>query len=296
MREPLVLEPDLRVICAPNPSPMTGEGTNTYLLGASRIVVIDPGPRDDAHLAALHAAIGTRPVEAILVTHAHLDHSPLARGLAAETGAPVLAFGDASAGRSERMTALVAQGFTGGGEGVDADFRPDRWLGDGEQLFLEGAPIRALWTPGHFSNHLCFIWRSAAFSGDHVMGWSSTFVSPPDGDIRAYMRSLDRLEAARARVLYPGHGAPVHDPAARISELRAHRLAREAAILAALDNGPQRIDELVTTIYTDTPLALHRAAARNVLAHLIDLEARGLVLAAPELCPEAVFHRQDQPV
>lgn len=294
MSTPHLLEPDLRVLLAPNPSPMTGEGTNTYLLGRHRLIVIDPGPDDARHLAALRMAIGTTPVEAILVTHAHLDHSPLARPLAQATGAPVLAYGDARAGRSARMEALAAQGLSGGGEGVDASFRPDRCLPDDATLMHEGAPLRALWTPGHFGNHLCFAWRGAVFTGDHVMGWSSTFVSPPDGDIGAYMRALDRLEAAQARILYPGHGAPVTGPSARIQELRTHRRAREAAILAALAT-PQTIPELVAQIYTDTPPALHRAAARNVFAHLIDLAERSLVSATPSLSVEAMFQRQALP-
>ncbi|TVS00076.1 MAG: MBL fold metallo-hydrolase [Rhodobacteraceae bacterium] len=283
------LETDLRVICAPNPSPMTGEGTNSYILGRNQLVVIDPGPVDADHLSALRAAIGGLPVEAILVTHAHRDHSPLARQLSQDTSAPVLAFGDAFAGRSEQMARLAELGLSGGGEGVDTGFAPDRCLGDGESLHLDGDEIRALWTPGHFGNHLCFAWRGAVFSGDHVMAWSSTFISPPDGDIGAYMRSLDRLDAEEARVLYPGHGAAVHDPATRILELRSHRLAREAAILGALADGPQQIGGLVRIIYTDTPVAMHGAAARNVFAHLIDLEARGLVVAEPELGFEARY-------
>ena len=294
MTEPLVLEPDLRVLVAPNPSPMTGAGTNTYILGRARLVVIDPGPGDAGHLAALRAAIGALPVAAILVTHAHLDHSPLARPLSDVTGAPVLAYGDARAGRSPRMAALAAQGLADGGEGVDTSFMPDRCLADGERLLPEGDEIRALWTPGHFGNHLCFRWRDAVFSGDHVMRWSSTFVSPPDGDIGAYMRALDRLEAEGARVLYPGHGGPVTSPAGRIAELRAHRQAREAAILSALEGRAQRIGDLVAEIYTDTPVAMHRAAARNVFAHLLDLEARGQVAAHPEPGPEALYRRVAQ--
>lgn len=289
MSIPHLLEPDLRVICAPNPSPMTGAGTNTYLLGDARLVVIDPGPEDATHLAAIRAAIGSAEVAAILVTHAHRDHSPLARRMAAATGAPVLAYGDAGAGRSARMEALARAGLSGGGEGVDAAFRPDQVLADGAEIMLEGAGIRAIWTPGHFGNHLCFAWRGAVFSGDHVMGWSSTFVSPPDGDIGAYMRALDRLEGEGARVLYPGHGAPVADPAGRIAELRAHRLAREAAILAALAEGAADIPAIVRRVYADTPVAMHGAAGRNVFAHLIDLEGRGQVVARPVLAADAWF-------
>lgn len=284
------LEPDLRLIRANNPSPLTGDGTNTYILGDRDLCVIDPGPKDAAHLAALLQAISTTGVlRVILVTHAHLDHSPLAHALQQATGAPVMAFGDALAGRSARMTRLAKTGLVGGGEGVDRQFQPDHCLRDGDTVQLGDDRIEAIWTPGHFGNHLSFAWRGAVFSGDHVMGWSSTLVSPPDGDLAAYMQALDRLEAAQARLLYPGHGAPVPDPAQRISDLRAHRLHREAQILAGLHTGPQTVAQLVARIYVDIAPSLHPAAGRNVLAHLIDLQGRGSVTATPELRADATF-------
>lgn len=287
-----LLEPDLRVIRAPNPSPLTGEGTNTYILGAEDLCVIDPGPDNPDHLAAIMSALDQGGwLRAILVTHSHLDHAPLARALAQKTGAPVLAYGDSLAGRSAKMVELAASGLAGGGEGVDHAFRPDQILDDGDCISLGPDQIRAIWTPGHFGNHLCFSWRGAVFSGDHVMGWSTTLVSPPDGDLAAYMLALDRLEASRARVLYPGHGAPVRDPAGRITELRRHRHQREAEILACLSDGPCAIPEMVQMIYTDIPPTLHRAAGRNVFAHLIDLESRGMVQAMPVLDHEATYHR-----
>ncbi len=288
------LEADLRVIRAPNPSPMTQAGTNTYLLGEGELCLIDPGPDDDTHLATILeciAPLGT--LGYILVTHTHLDHSALALRLARETGAEILGFGDYRAGRSELMTCLADQGLSGGGEGVDYSFLPNRALADDACVPLAGEQIRVFWTPGHASNHLCFQWRGAVFSGDHVMGWSTTFVSPPDGDLGAYMRSLTRLETASPRRLYPGHGDPVDDPAARIADLRRHRLMREHAILTALASGPKTISSLVSAIYTDTPVSLHHAAARNVFAHLIDLHERGLVTTGTELSPEAVFFRGD---
>ncbi|GAB4384718.1 MBL fold metallo-hydrolase [Albidovulum sp.] len=272
------LEAGLRVILAPNPSPMTHWGTNTYLLGEGEVTLIDPGPALPAHMAAILAALrrGER-IGRILVTHAHLDHSPLARPLAAATGAPVLAFGDARAGRSAAMAALAATGGLEGGEGVDLAFRPDEALPDGAEIALGGATIRALHTPGHFGNHMTFLWNGLAFCGDHVMGWASSLVAPPDGDMAEYMASLDRLAALRARRFLPGHGDPIEDPAARIAALRAHRLEREAQILAALADRPATAAELAARIYLDTPPALMAAAARNVLAHLLDLRARGLV-------------------
>lgn len=271
------LGPGLRVVLAPNPSPMTLHGTNSYIIGDGRVAVIDPGPADPGHLAALLAALAPgETVSHILVTHAHLDHAPLARPLAGTTGAPVLAFGDATTGRSALMSRLAAEGGIEGGEGVDAGFVPDITLADGAVVAGDGFRLTALHTPGHFGNHLSFEWEGAVFCGDHVMGWSSSLVSPPDGDMGAYMTSLDRLAGRGATRLYPGHGDPVADPARRIAELAAHRRAREEAIRAALAEGPSDAAGLAHRIYTDTPPALMRAAARNVLAHLLDLTERNL--------------------
>lgn len=280
MREP---EPStdlplgLRRVLAPNPSPMTLHGTNTYLLGRSSVAVIDPGPDSPAHLQAIEAALppGAR-ISHVLVTHAHRDHSPLARPLAARWGAPVLAFGDARAGRNPRMAGPEVARL-GGGEGVDSSFRPDLALPD--TAVIEGPDwrLRVLWTPGHMGNHICLGWDDVVFSGDHVMGWASTLVSPPDGDMGDYMASLDKLAAARPRLLLPGHGDPVSRPAERIATLAAHRRTREAAIRALLAAAPATVAGLTERIYTDTPKALIPAARRNVLAHLIDLQDRGLV-------------------
>lgn len=274
--QPLALAEGLRLVLAPNPSPMTERGTNSYLLGEGALTVLDPGPDDSRHLAALLAAParGER-ITRILVSHAHVDHSPAARALARETGAPVLAYGDAQAGRSARMQRLAGQEI-GGGEGVDAGFRPDEALPDGCELDIGGLALRALHTPGHFGNHMSFLWGERLFSGDTVMGWAPSLVSPPDGDLTDFMASLDRLEALGRSVLYPGHGAPVADGVARIRALRAHRLARETAIRAALDEGARDAGEIVRRVYTDVAPALIGGALRNVLAHLIDLQARGL--------------------
>ncbi|MCA2010307.1 MBL fold metallo-hydrolase [Cereibacter sphaeroides] len=274
--QPLILEPGLRLVLAPNPSPMTERGTNTYLLGDGAVTVIDPGPADPAHLAAILAALApSERVAQIVVTHAHKDHSPLARPLAEATGAPIIAFGDALAGRSARMAALAED--VGGGEGVDADFRPDILLADGQAIEAGGRPLTAIHTPGHFGNHLSFDWGEALFSGDHVMGWAPSLVSPPDGDLTDFMASLDRLTALGPRRYYPGHGAPIDDGLGRVAALRAHRLGREASILAALRSGAGNLGAITEAVYTDVAPALLPAAARNVLAHLIDLEARGML-------------------
>ncbi|MFD2172601.1 MBL fold metallo-hydrolase [Rhodobacter lacus] len=291
----MALEPlaeGIRRIVAPNPSPLTDRGTNTYVLGTGRVAVLDPGPDDPAHLAALIAGLSPgESVAAVLVTHAHLDHSAAARPLAQRTGAPVFAFGPPEAGRSETMRRLAQEGLAGGGEGRDAAFRPDHTLGHGARLSIGDWAVTALFTPGHFCNHLCFRMQDAIFTGDIVMGWSSTLISPPDGDLGDYYESLDVLAAEGAAMFYPGHGEPVTDPAARLAELRAHRAMRSAQILAALAEGPADAATLTAQIYTEIPQPLRAAAERNVFAHLVELAKTGQIRATPALSPSARFRR-----
>ncbi|MEM1079869.1 MAG: MBL fold metallo-hydrolase [Pseudomonadota bacterium] len=271
------LAPGVRRVLAENPSPMTYWGTNSYIVGTGAVAVIDPGPADPDQIAAILAALGPdETISHIFVTHAHLDHSPGASLLAAETGAPVLAFGDAQAGRSAQMAALAAQGGLAGGEGVDAKFAPDRVLSDGAVVVSGDWQLEAIWTPGHFGNHLSYALPKARslFCGDVVMGWASSLVSPPDGDLAAFMTSLDRLAARRDSVYYPGHGDPIQAPAARLAELRAHREMRGRQIAEALRAAPGTAAELAARIYTETPVSLLPAATRNVLAHLIEMASK----------------------
>ncbi len=287
------LEPGIRRILAPNPSPMTYEGTNTYLVGRGRVAVIDPGPALPAHHDAILAALEPgESISHILVTHSHLDHSPLARPISKSTGALVHAFGDSSTGRSEVMAGLAEAGLVGGGEGVDGGFEPDERLADGTIVEGDDWKLTALWTPGHFGNHLCFAFGDAVFTGDHVMGWASTLVSPPDGDLTAYMASTERLAVRGDRVFHPGHGKPVTEPRARAEWLLDHRRSREAAILERLDWRGHTVAELTRDIYTDVSSALIAAARRNVLAHLIDLSERGLAAAEPHLSADARYFRR----
>ena len=287
---PETLSPGLRRILAPNPSPMTFRGTNTYLLGRRRVAVIDPGPEDPRHLRAILDAVGAQArITHIFVTHAHLDHSPLARALSRATGAPVLAFSDAQGGRSPVMRALARDGLVGGGEGVDAGFMPDTRLADGQTVREAEWQLTALHTPGHFGNHLAFAWDDILFTGDLVMGWASSLVSPPDGDLTQFMASCARLRASEWSVALPGHGAPIADPAARLDWLIAHRRAREAAIRHALTERPGDAADIAARIYADTPPALMPAAARNVLAHLIDLERKNEIRPRGPLRADAVF-------
>ncbi len=286
------LSPGLRRIVAPNPSPMTYRGTNTYLVGEKDLAVIDPGPASQDHLQAILSAVphGSR-ISHIFVTHTHLDHSPLARTLAKATGAPVLAFGNAMSGRSAIMKELATGGLAGGGEGVDNAFVPDRVVSDGEIIDSEEWHFEVVHTPGHIGNHIALAWGDLCFSGDHVMGWASSLVSPPDGDLTEFMASCARLQARTWSVFHPGHGAPITDPAGRLEWLITHRRAREAAILDALDRGPQTARRLAEAIYTDTPPVLLPAAERNVFAHLIDLYGKKLVSPLDTLSAVASFMR-----
>jgi glyoxylase-like metal-dependent hydrolase (beta-lactamase superfamily II) len=285
------LESGIRRILAPNPSPMTFTGTNTYLVGVQEVTVIDPGPADAAHRAAIEAAVGAGRIAGIVVTHAHLDHSALASDLARRHGVAVTAFGPPDAGRRPVMARLAAAGLAGGGEGVDRAFRPDRETGEGDRIATEVGDLEVLHTPGHFAGHLSLALNGALFTGDHVMGWASSMVSPPDGDLTAFMESCKRLRARDDRVYYPGHGDAVHDPAARLDWLIGHRRAREAAILAALDDGAETIAALVDRVYGDAPSGLRTAAARNVFAHLVDLAEKGLVAPIGALDPGSAFRR-----
>lgn len=277
----IALGPKLRRIVAGNPSPMTWRGTNTYLLGEKELAVIDPGPDLDSHLEAiLGACAPDQSITHILVTHAHVDHSPLARRLAEHTGAPVLAFGPADAGRSIAMQRCLDAGMTGGGEGIDNAFRPDIELRNGEVLKLGGETLRAWHTPGHMGNHMSFAWHDAEFCGDLVMGWASSLVSPPDGDLTDFMASCAATRARAPKRLHSGHGAPIETPIARLDWLIAHRQMRERQILAALGTRSATAADLAKAIYTDTPATLLPAATRNVFAHLIDLEGKNQVTRA----------------
>ncbi len=288
--ESVDIAPGIRRIVAPNPSPMTFWGTNTYLIGGADLAVVDPGPGDPAHLEALLAAIGPgQRISHILVTHSHIDHSPLARPLSERTGAPVLAFGPSEAGRRPVMTRLAKEGLAGGGEGVDAGFVPDQRLADGARLSGPDWEIEALHTPGHLSNHLCFAVGEILLTGDHVMGWASSLVSPPDGDLTAFMASCERLRGRADRLYLPGHGAPIPEPAARLAWLIDHRQAREAQIRAALADGAHRIAAITRDVYTDTPDALIPAAERNVFAHLINMVERNIARCEGPLGVEARF-------
>ncbi len=281
----------LQVVTAPNAGPMTFTGTRSYILGESEVAVIDPGPDDPAHLAALERALAGRRVSHILVTHSHVDHSPLAARLGRQFDAPVYGFGSADAARSALMDELAQSGDLGGGEGIDNSFRPDILLADGDHVSGKGWGLEAIHTPGHLSNHLCFAWKGqgSLFSGDHVMGWASTLISPPDGDLTAFMQSLRKLQARAEDTYYCGHGATLQEAQTMLAYLLAHRLGREEQIRGCLAEAPRDVRELTEIMYRDVDPMLHGAAARNVLAHLVDLYARGLVAVDGEFGANARF-------
>jgi len=264
--------PGVARLTAPNPGPFTFHGTNSYIVGTGELAVIDPGPDSDEHLAALLRAIDGRPVTHILVSHTHRDHSPLAKRLSAETGAKTYAEGPHHAARPADAPSPLESG-------ADREFMPDIRLKDGDVLRGDGWGLSAVFTPGHAANHMAFALDGTGvlFPADHVMGWSTSIVAPPDGSMADYMRSLDKLIARGDTLLLPGHGGAITEPVEFMRGLKEHRLAREKAVLERLKAGDRTIAEMVAAIYRDTDPAMYPAASLSVLAHLEDLVDRGLV-------------------
>jgi glyoxylase-like metal-dependent hydrolase (beta-lactamase superfamily II) len=261
------VEPRIARVLAHNPSAFTYYGTQTYLVGTKQVAVVDPGPDLPEHLNALEEAIGEREVVAIMCTHTHRDHSPAARPLAERTGAPIIGCAPLAL---ETVGPRADASF-------DGDYAPDRTLSDGGSVEVDGESIAAVATPGHTSNHLCFAYRGALFSGDHVMGWSTTVVFPPDGDMAAYMQSLDKLRKRDDRVYYPAHGPAVENPQQYVRHLAGHRMQREKQILRLVGEKPRPIPDIVANAYPGLDARLVTAAGGSVLAHLLDLQQRGLV-------------------
>ena len=269
------LSPLVARLIADNGGPFTYTGTCSYLIGSDSLMLLDPGPDGDRHFDGLISAIGGRPVSHIVVTHTHRDHSPLARRLKAATGAPIWGCAPHHAARPL---------FTGEVNLLDASadllHAPDRILREGDRIEGHGVTLTTIETPGHTMNHLAFAFaeEDALFSGDHVMGWSTTIVAPPDGDMNAYMLSLEKLRSRQDSVFYPGHGSQVDQPQRFVRGLLTHRKQREAAILHRLAEGDTTIAEIVPRIYEGLAPQLHPAAALSVFAHLEDLAQRGLVI------------------
>lgn len=283
------VSPLVRRLVAPNSGPFTFTGTCTYIVGLDSLVVIDPGPDDDAHFKNVLASIGPHDVSHILVTHTHKDHSPLARRLADFTGAEIWGAAPHKAARKlfeGEINALDAS--------ADYDHLPDRILHDGELLRLNGLTFEVVPTPGHTINHLAFALRDEfkLFSGDHVMAWSTSIVAPPDGNMRAYMQSLEKLLPRSDTLYLPGHGAPVKEPHQFVKGLIAHRKAREASILAELSDQPASISDLVSRIYIGLADNLKGAAALSVFAHLEDLVERKLATTHGEPMLNGIYRKR----
>lgn len=263
--------PLVRRVLAHNPSPYTFTGTQTYVVGnGTDVAVIDPGPADAAHIDAIIAAIGDARLLAISCTHTHRDHSPGAAPLAARTGAPIIGCAPLT----------LADSGPRADAAFDAEYRPDRVLIDGERIEGTGWTLVAIETPGHTSNHLCYALEGtgALFTGDHVMGWSTSVVSPPDGDMTDYLRSLERLyERGQDTIYFPAHGPAIEKPHRWVRGMIGHRRSREKQIQRQIGEGRQSIPEMVAQMYRGLDERLVPAAGRSVLAHLIDLEKRGLV-------------------
>jgi glyoxylase-like metal-dependent hydrolase (beta-lactamase superfamily II) len=277
--EPVPVAPGVARLTVNNPSAFTFHGTNSYIVGSDTLAIIDPGPDNADHLRALLKAIRGRPVSHILVSHTHIDHSPLAARLAAETGAKVLAEGPHRPARPLRIGEVNPLDASG-----DDAFAPDALLADGELVEGDGWALRAIFTPGHTANHLAFALEGTGilFSADHVMAWSTSIVAPPDGAMADYMASLDKLLERDDGVYLPGHGGPGTQPAAVLRGVKAHRKMRERAILERLKSGDRTIVEMVAAIYRDIDPRLQGAAGLSVLAHLEDLVGRGIVAAEGE--------------
>jgi glyoxylase-like metal-dependent hydrolase (beta-lactamase superfamily II) len=251
--------PGVRRLVAPNPGMMTGPGTNTYLLGEREVAVIDPGPRIDAHIAAIQTS-APGPIRWILVTHTHPDHSPAAKKLAEETGAELMGI-PAPAGKVQ-----------------DKSFVPDRVLGDGDHLVTDEFDVRAVHTPGHASNHLCYRHESLRwlFTGDHIMSGSTVVIDPPDGNMLHYLEALERLKTLELAALLPGHGPKIDNPDEVVDWLINHRLKREAKVVSSLEANPDfSLEDLTPFVYDDVDVKLHGLASRSLLAHLIKLETEG---------------------
>lgn len=277
------VSPLVRRLVAPNPGLLTLYGTNTYVVGRGRVAVIDPGPALAEHRGALQRALAGEEIGHVLVTHRHLDHCQLALGLAGETGA-VLAAGPGGPVAGPRLD-------RGDAEAADPALAPDLVLGPGDQVEGPGWALEAVPTPGHTSDHLCFALAAegALFTGDHVMGWSTSVVIPPDGDMAAYRASLRLLQGRTDRPYLPGHGPPVVDPPPYLAALIAHRREREEEILTALASGLSSVADIVPVVYAAVDRRLHPAAARSVLAHLLALVAEGRVACDGEPGPEARY-------
>lgn len=258
---------NVRRITAPNPAPYTYKGTGTYIIGQGTVAVIDPGPNIPSHIDAIMSSLAGETISYILVTHNHKDHSPAARPLAERNKAKIYGFDVAG----QQYTEIDAE------EGIDKDFVPDVLINDGDVFKGPDWTIDAIHTPGHLSNHVCFAYREeqSLFCGDHVMGWSTTIIAPPDGNMTDYLESLEKLRQRNEKIYYPTHGLPIENPKQFVTQLIGHRLRRDKEIMRAISNNKNTIEAIVNVIYPNLDIKLHLAASRTIYAHLIRLVELG---------------------
>ena len=271
-RSAVKLQDGLMRLTAPNPSPMTYTGTNTYILGRKELIIIDPGPNSKTHLSNLLEIIPSNAkVTHILVTHSHLDHSELAPILSEILNAPTFAFGTALDGQSDNMKNICKMGLVSESLGIDIEFVPDYTVQNKEKIISSEWEIVAHHTPGHLCNHVCYQYFDTLFTGDHVMEWSTSVISPPEGDVSQFINSCREINKLGCQKFYPGHGLPVENPKERIAELIKHRKKREIEIHNFLINKEATISQITKNVYLDIDQNLLSVASRNVKAHLIDL-------------------------
>lgn len=277
------VEPGIRRVIANNPSPFTHYGTGTYILGTGKVAVIDPGPADPAHIQAIMDAVEGETITHVLVTHTHMDHSPGCALLKNHTDAPTYAFGPHGAGKLEEGVPVE--------EGGDMEFRPDHLVSHGDVLEGGNWSVECVYTPGHTSNHMCYALREsrALFTGDHVMGWSTSIISPPDGDMMAYMVSLELLLERNDRIYWPTHGPAITEPHEHVRAFIEHRKEREAQIMKCIEDGVTLIGDMVPIMYRETPEYLYPAAARSTMAAMEYLVTRGAVLASDGISLESHY-------
>jgi glyoxylase-like metal-dependent hydrolase (beta-lactamase superfamily II) len=279
------VEPGIRRVIANNPSPFTLYGTGTYILGTGEVAVVDPGPADPAHIQAIIDALPGETITHVLVTHTHMDHSPGCALLKAHTDAPTYAFGPHGAGKIEEGVPVE--------EGGDMEFKPDVLVSHGDVIEGGNWSVECVYTPGHTSNHMCFQLREsrALFTGDHVMGWSTSIISPPDGDMMAYIVSLELLLERDDRVYWPTHGPAIIDPSSHVKAFIAHRQDREAQIMRCVEDGVGLIKDMVPLMYLDTPEFMYPAAARSTLAAIEYLVKRGALEASNGVALESTYSK-----
>ena len=277
------IEPGIRRITANNPGPFTFRGTGTYILGYGRVAIIDPGPDLSEHVDALIGGLGSERISHILVTHTHNDHSPAAKELKARVSAPTYGFGPHGSGKIKKEAQVEAGG--------DMDFIPDEIIKDGSIIEGDDWAVSCLHTPWHTSNHTCFSWdsRKILFPGDQVMGWSTSIVSPPDGDMGDYMRSLEKLLLRDDDVYYPAHGPEIRDPKQMVRDFITHRREREDKILACLQSGGKTVKEMVPEVYSDISQELYAAAARSLFATVIYLVEQEKIIPSDSMTIESHY-------